>query len=335
MTKTPTLTLPMTAYQQRILTIPERHDLALLGARGSGKSTALALLILKHVEAYRANAHVLVVRRQHHGVQHIHAICLRLFQQAYPAMSSTTQPATIKTHGALVEFNQIDSTADLSKYLGGNYSLICCDQGDEYPEPELLDLLRSLLRTSADIPCRFCIAGNAGNIGSGWIRSRFLVPGAKPWQPFIEADSQRSFVVTRSLLSDNQFLPQAEYRAQLIASAAGNAMRMRQWFDDDWDTVLDGMFADIWDRRVHVLEPFAIPSDWKITRSFDWGDSRPFSAGWWATSDGTPILLRNGDQRTFPRGTMIAYRGVVRLDRETESRSAVAQRRDCPRHCRA
>ena len=33
---------------------------------------------------------------------------------------------------------------------------------------------------------------------------------------------------------------------------------------------------------MHVIEPFEIPGDWKIYRSFDWGYRRPFSVGWWA-----------------------------------------------------
>ena len=35
-------------------------------------------------------------------------------------------------------------------------------------------------------------------------------------------------------------------------------------------------------RFVHVIEPFEIPQQWKIYRSFDWGYNKPFSVGWWA-----------------------------------------------------
>ena len=31
-----------------------------------------------------------------------------------------------------------------------------------------------------------------------------------------------------------------------------------------------------------MIDPFEIPKDWKIYRSFDWGYNRPFSCGWWA-----------------------------------------------------
>ena len=37
------------------------------------------------------------------------------------------------------------------------------------------------------------------------------------------------------------------------------------------------------DRRfTHVIEPFEVPDDWNIYRSFDFGYSKPFSVAWWA-----------------------------------------------------
>ncbi len=60
------------------------------------------------------------------------------------------------------------------------------------------------------------------------------------------------------------------------------------------------MFDDVWKRDVHVLKAFEVPPSWKITRSFDWGSSKPFSVGWWAESDGTEAP--NG--RTYPRGSL-------------------------------
>ena len=32
----------------------------------------------------------------------------------------------------------------------------------------------------------------------------------------------------------------------------------------------------------HVIEPFNIPADWKIYRSYDFGYAKPFSCAWWA-----------------------------------------------------
>jgi hypothetical protein len=64
----------------------------------------------------------------------------------------------------------------------------------------------------------------------------------------------------------------------------------KAWLYGDWDC-LEGAFFEEFkndpthytDRKfTHVIEPFAIPSHWKIYRTFDWGYNKPFSCAWWA-----------------------------------------------------
>src|SRR5699024_4874056 len=50
--------------------------------------------------------------------------------------------------------------------------------------------------------------------------------------------------------------------------------------------------------------PFPIPSSWKITRSFDWGSSKPFSVGWWAISDGSDVVREDGTTFSTVRGDL-------------------------------
>lgn len=58
---TPKLTTP-TPWQDRVLAVPEHLNLAMLGGRGSGKTTALALLVLRHCVQYEDWARVLILR---------------------------------------------------------------------------------------------------------------------------------------------------------------------------------------------------------------------------------------------------------------------------------
>jgi hypothetical protein len=61
------------------------------------------------------------------------------------------------------------------------------------------------------------------------------------------------------------------------------------------------MLGDVWMPGIHIIEPFDIPTTWRIRRAFDWGSSKPFSVGWWAHSDGeTPI---GPDERVYLKGT--------------------------------
>ena len=59
-------------------------------------------------------------------------------------------------------------------------------------------------------------------------------------------------------------------------------------------------FGDIWVESILCIDPFRIPENWRIDRSFDYGYSAPFSVGWWTTSDGETAV--NG--RIYPRGTL-------------------------------
>jgi hypothetical protein len=83
-----------------------------------------------------------------------------------------------------------------------------------------------------------------------------------------------------------------------------NAHRRKAWLEGSWDIVAGGLFDDLWDPRVHVVEAFPVPESWRVDRSFDWGSTQPFSVGWWAESDGTDATLADGTTRPTVRGDL-------------------------------
>ena len=55
----------------------------------------------------------------------------------------------------------------------------------------------------------------------------------------------------------------------------------------------EGMVYDDWDPAVHLLDPFAIPDDWRRFRAIDFGYTNPFCCQWWAVDgDGRMYLYR-------------------------------------------
>ena len=57
---------------------------------------------------------------------------------------------------------------------------------------------------------------------------------------------------------------------------------------------MDGKLVPFEQANVHVLPQIkmsSIPKGWKIDRAFDWGSSRPFSVGWFAESNGEPMVV--------------------------------------------
>ena len=72
-------------------------------------------------------------------------------------------------------------------------------------------------------------------------------------------------------------------------------------FQHDKASQKGSFFADLWNESVLCIDPFLIPRSWRIDRSFDYGYAKPFSVGWWATSDGeTP----SPDGCLYPKGTL-------------------------------
>lgn len=140
---------------------------------------------------------------------------------------------------------------------------------------------------------------NPGGVGHGWVKERFItaaVPGntiytsediVTPEGQKMRVKSSRIFIP--STVFDNKELlkndPQYLARLAILPEAERNALLY-----GDWDSFSGQVFME-WrndpvhykDRRqTHVIEPFRIPSGWKIYRGFDWGYSKPFSVGWYA-----------------------------------------------------
>jgi hypothetical protein len=95
------------------------------------------------------------------------------------------------------------------------------------------------------------------------------------------------------MLADNKALLHAEpdYMDK-IKAAARNPAELKAWADDDWNIVAGGMFDDVWSPAIHIIPSFPlnlIPRTWTLNRSYDHGQSKPFSVGWWAQSNGEPL----------------------------------------------
>jgi len=102
-------------------------------------------------------------------------------------------------------------------------------------------------------------------------------------------------------LLENKILTEAdpEYVATLDGIEDENLKKA--WRYGDWDIAAGGIFTDVWKPSAHILKPFAVPAGWEISRSFDWGSSKPFSVGWWARCNGEQVP----GQRHFANGSMI------------------------------
>ena len=152
-------------------------------------------------------------------------------------------------------------------------------------------------------PRIFC-SSNPGGLGHNWVKKTFI----DNCQPLDirrvgkkEGGMLRQYIPAR--LEDNPSLLEdsPDYVDKLEGLGSESLVKAMKY--GDWDIVAGGMFDDVWNRDVHVIEPFSIPSSWRIYCVFDWGSSKPFSVGWFIVTDGT---THNGIPN-FARGTIIRF----------------------------
>jgi hypothetical protein len=272
------------------------EDVLFGGARGGGKTDGLAGDWLAHAQRYGPAARGLFFRQSYPELEEVE----QRLQEIFPAIGGTWQAGKRTwqfTGGARLRLRYLLHEKDAQNFQGQSNSWIGGDELGNYPTPKIVDLLRATLRSPVGIPCYFRGSANPGGVGHGWLRARYVDP-APPMTPFAVTETIAGETITvkrcyiPSTLEDNALLVRNDpgYWQRIVASAGGNEALIKAWRYGDWDVVAGGMLDDVWDARYHVVEPFDIPTTWRIRRAFDWGSSKPFSCGWWAHSDGeTPV----------------------------------------------
>lgn len=235
-------------------------------------------------------------------------------------------------NGSRIHLCHCRDERDALKYQGAEIHLLLMDELTHFSRA-VYAYLRGRVRLSGvrvppghagKLPRVICCS-NPGGTGHNWVKAAFI-DGASPGEiramPKEEGGMLRQYLPAK--LADNPTLLKADpdYLARL-AGLAGPAL-VRAMRDGDWDIVAGGALDDLWRRETHVLPRFEIPSSWRLDRSFDWGSSRPFSVGWWAESDGSPVEI-GGVARHFPRGTLIRVAELYGWNgRPNEGRRATA-----------
>ncbi len=205
------------------------------------------------------------------------------------------------------------TVADANHYISVNglvnkNSWVAFDELTNWASPVPVDKLRACLRSAQRVPCVLRATGNPGGVGNNWVKARYLDP-AQPYMPHYAKNESGAGGTWRvfipSTLDDNPSLAQDPgYWQRVEAAAAGNAALLKAWRYGDWNVIAGGYFDDLWQQSIHVVEPFPIPTGWRIDRAFDWGSTKPYACLWFAESDGEEVVLPGNRRRAWPRGSL-------------------------------
>jgi hypothetical protein len=298
---------PQAGSQQAFLSCPE-YEVLYEGTRGPGKTDALLMDFAQHIgKGYGAEWRGILFRQTYPELADVVAKSKKWFFRIWPkATFNEAQTRWRFPDGEELLFRQFRVQDDYWSYHGHAYPWIAWEELTTYPDDKCYRVMMACSRsTKPGMPRKYRATTNPYGVGHNWVKARFHLPLAPrhiigPVVKEMDEDGkplpERRAI--RGHLSENRLLLHADPNyIQRIKAAARNAAELAAWIDGSWDIVAGGMFDDCWIPAFHVVPNLThdmIPKRWKIVRAYDHGQSRPFSVGWWAESNGEPIRLPNG-----------------------------------------
>ena len=319
MTEPRTIWQPNPGSQVWFLTCPVREAL-LEGTRGGGKTDALLMDFAQDTgKGYGAEWRGILFRNTYPQLEDVVAKSRRWFPQIFKGVRFNASDYFWKwPTGETLFLRHFNKEADYWNYHGHEYPWIGWEELTNWPTADCYDSMFACNRSShPGVPRKVRGTTNPYGRGHQWVKLRFIDPApegrviseTREIPMFENGELVRRKVEVKRIRIHSSYL---ENPKLLVADPMylanieniSNEAKRRAWLFGDWTVNAGGMFDDVWHEASHVIEPFSIPEDWRIDRAFDWGSSKPFSVGWWAESDGTPAVLRDGTKRHFPRGTL-------------------------------
>lgn len=288
---------PQAGSQRAFLECPVEECL-LEGNRGGGKTESLVMDFAQHVgQGYGAEWTGILFRKTYKQLSDVVRKTQKWFPRIWPAAKFNSSDMYWRWPGGeMLHLKYMEREDDYWNYHGHGYPWIGWEELTTWASDKCYRVMMSCWRSPhPDIPRKYRATTNPYGVGHNWVKRRFglPVPYGGVVGPVIREGGDPERVAIHSDLRENKVLMRADPGyANKIAAAARNPSEKRAWLEGSWDIVAGGMFDDLWSPHHHVLPniPFgAIPSRWKINRSYDHGQSKPFSVGWWAESNGEPI----------------------------------------------
>ena len=266
--------------KQRLFLSARTKHIGYGGARGGGKSWAVRtkakLLALKN-----PGIKMLIVRRTYKELEGNHINILRTECLSIAKYNGTSKIMTFG-NGSTIEFMYCARDQDLDKLQGQEYDVIFLDEATQLSEYQM-KAITACCRGVNNFPKRIYYTCNPGGQGHAYIKRIFIE------KKYHTNENPDDYVFIQALVDDNKALMEAQpdYVEQLEALPE----KLREaWRFGRWDVFEGQVFGEFTDNKehyldkhfTHVIEPFDIPEQWTIYRSFDWGYAKPFSVGWYA-----------------------------------------------------
>ena len=295
---------PNTGPQTEFLAASEREVLY-GGSAGGGKSYAMLADPLRYMGHSQFSG--LLLRHTTEELRELIFKSQELYPKIWPGIKwSERKMQWTAPSGARLWMSYLDRDEDVLRYQGLAFSWIGFDELTQWSTPYAWNYMRSRLRSTApDLPIFMRATTNPGGRGHAWVKKMFIDPApnnrsfdatdietrevlrypyghSKAGKPLFK----RRFIPAR--LSDNPYLASAgDYEAMLLSLPE---QQRRQLLEGDWDIKEGAAFTEF-NRDVHVVEPFHIPSNWVKFRSCDYGYGSYSGVLWFAVAPDEQLVV--------------------------------------------
>lgn len=310
---------PQPGSQDAFLRCPVREVLY-AGSRGPGKSDAMLMDFAQDVgKGYGQAWRGVIFRRTVPELRDIVGKSKRWFPEIFGNSVKYNEGKSIWhwTSGEELWFRPFPTPDSYYSYHGHEIPWIGWEELTTWPTDACLKSMISCNRSTGPkgMPRKIRATTNPFGVGHNWVKRRYSLPVppglivGELIQGVMDEDGQKEpdRLAIHGNIHENRILMQADpgYLETLRGSAC-NAAQAEAWINGSWDVVSGGMFDDLWEPHHHVLVDLfnfplqRIPSGWRIDRSYDHGQSKPFSVAWWAESNGEPLRFEGRSYGTVP-----------------------------------
>ena len=331
--------LPTPTPKQALFMRDTHRHVAFGGARGGGKSWVVRLKAKVLGLKYKG-IRMCIVRRTYPELieNHIKPLkaLLNVGGKDAVAKYNDSRKEMRFINGSEILFRYCNCENDLNNFQGVEFDVVFIDEATQLKQ-EWIEKINACVRGVNDFPKRTYYTCNPGGVSHGYIKRLFID------RKFESGENPDDYSFIQSLLTDNKALMDSDpnYLKQLEALPP----ELREaWLNGRWD-IFEGAFFEefrvtpdpqaCYDAGItveeaaeqhlwtHVIEPFNIPKEWKVYRSYDFGFGKPFACNWYAVDyDGCAYMIAElyGCTGTPNEGVKWSpeqqFREIARIERE-------------------
>lgn len=275
------VTLPEPSPRQRKFLEDKHKNRGFGGARGGGKSWAVRTQAILYGFEYPGIKQTIFRRNYAELIaNHIKPMREMLPREAYDYNDGRKELSLI--NGSTILFRHLNTARDVDKYRGTETDVLFMDEATMFSFEEY-SILTATVRGANDYPKKIICTANPGGVGHAWFKRLYID------RRYEGKENPDDYSFIQSRVFDNKALMEKD--PDYVSKLEALPPKLRKaWLEGDWN-IFEGMFFEEFrddpehylDRKwTHVIEPFEIPPDWKIYRSFDFGYAKPFACQWWA-----------------------------------------------------